>query len=98
MPGRPVILNERDPGLYRANTGRAGAHPAMMPDGQRVPITTGEAALPVQETSGMQGTIRGAFNPAQPAGALLVLLIVAVLLHARASVAFATSAGLGRRG
>lgn len=91
---RPLILTPDSPGLYRNQRGVRGDHPAMMPAGQRVPITTGETPLPLAGSAGA----RAAFDPQGVGLAVIVLLALLFIIHARFSVGAQVAAGAGTRG
>ena len=88
-----VILNPSDPGLYRAARGVRGDSPAMVPDGQRVAITTGESKLPPIAQTGA-----AALDPHAPGFALLVLAVVLLVFNGRFAGGFqlGASAGVGK--
>jgi hypothetical protein len=89
---RAPILDAADPGLYRNGRGISGSHPAMLPQGARVPITTGEVPLPPVTA---EPSMRSVFDPHGLAFALMFLLALLFLIHARASVAL--QAGIGTK-
>ncbi len=93
MNGVPII-EPNSPGLYRRQSGRAGASDLMSPDvgkGGRYFITTGEAATVNGGQRGLTQDWRRFFDPQSPSFAIFVLGVGLLLVHARAGFSVGAS-------
>jgi hypothetical protein len=82
-------LDPSDPGIYRNQRGRAGASELMAQDvgtGGRYVITTGEADMVNNATAALPANWRRAFDVFSPGFALIVLVFLLLLIHARFEV------------
>lgn len=82
--GLVTVLDPNDPRMYRNQRGRRGDHPLMIPEGPRVPITTGETRLPPPESHPFSA--RAALDPEGLGLALFVLVGLLFVIHARFAV------------
>lgn len=87
--GPGYVKGGRD--TYRGGRGIRGDDPRMVPPGQRVVSTTGEAVLP--PTPAAAPSARAALDPYSPGFALFVLVALLFVIHARFNVNASASAG-----
>lgn len=78
---------------YRGVRGVRGDDARMVPSGQRVVSTTGEAKLPPSPAAAP--TAKTALDPYSPGFAVFVLIALLFVIHARFNVA--TSASIGTK-
>lgn len=76
---------------YRSIRGVRGDDPRMVPAGQRVVSTTGEAKLPPSPAAAPSA--RSALDPYSPGFALFALIGLLFLIHARFNVNASATAG-----